>query len=514
MYLSILFLPLLGSMVAGLLGRKLGSTGAQFITISSLAITSVMVLVAFYEVGLCASPVYIKLPSWIDSGLLNVSWGFSFDSLSVVMLIPILLVSTFVQIYTVDYMREDPEKCSGKTFAGYKLPNSGNTLKLKVPSHSRKIMSGWSNYSGMVTSLKMNESKMGNRGSKSNIQTIFVKEQRVDGSWWRTNLVSYLRCTLMGFERNYQTKIPSKQLPIGTLSCNSPWFWTGLIDAEGSFSIIVSRSKTHKSGWKVEPKFQMGLDKSYLLLLEQFKEFYGNVGQIYTYPTRTIVNYSIGSGNDLNMVTDHLDRYPLCSQKAADYILFKKVLAILKTKSHLSIEGLYEVINLKASINLGLSSDLKSEFPLYIPCPRPVIQTQQIPNSNWISGFVSGEGNFDIKIAKQSTNKIGSRVQLRFRISQHDRDIILMESISKFLDAGKVYKYGTQPAVVLTVFSYSDITNKIIPFFDTLGGLKLKNYIDWCKAAKIMQDGLHHTTQGLDSIKEIKSGVNRGRQDR
>lgn len=108
MYLSILFLPLLGSMVAGLLGRKLGSTGAQFITISSLAITSVMVLVAFYEVGLCASPVYIKLPSWIDSGLLNVSWGFSFDSLSVVMLIPILLVSTFVQIYTVDYMREDP----------------------------------------------------------------------------------------------------------------------------------------------------------------------------------------------------------------------------------------------------------------------------------------------------------------------------------------------------------------------------------------------------------------------
>lgn len=108
MYLSIIFLPLLASMVAGLLGRKLGSTGAQFITISSLAITSVMVLTAFYEVGLCASPVYIQLTSWIDSGLLNVSWAFSFDSLSVVMLIPILLVSTFVQIYTVDYMKEDP----------------------------------------------------------------------------------------------------------------------------------------------------------------------------------------------------------------------------------------------------------------------------------------------------------------------------------------------------------------------------------------------------------------------
>jgi NADH-ubiquinone oxidoreductase chain 5 len=63
MYLSIIFLPLLASATAGLLGRKLGSTGAQIITISSLAITTIMVLVAFYEVGLAASPVYINLPT-------------------------------------------------------------------------------------------------------------------------------------------------------------------------------------------------------------------------------------------------------------------------------------------------------------------------------------------------------------------------------------------------------------------------------------------------------------------
>jgi len=214
MYLSILFLPLLGSAVAGLLGRKLGSTGAQFITISSLTITSVMVLVAFYEVGLCGSPVYIKLPSWIDSGLLNVSWGFSFDSLSVVMLIPILIVSTFVQIYTVDYMKEDPAKCSGKTFVGSKLPNSGEALKLLIPSYSRKAISGWNNYSGKVTSQKINENEMGNRGSKSKSISDFVKEQRVDGSWCINTKLLHLRCTLMDFERNYQIKNPSKQLNI------------------------------------------------------------------------------------------------------------------------------------------------------------------------------------------------------------------------------------------------------------------------------------------------------------
>jgi len=108
MYLTILFLPLLASAVSGLLGRKLGSTGASTITISSLGITSVLVVIAFLEVGIAGSPVYIHIGSWIDSDLLNVGWGFSFDSLSVIMLIPILFVSTFVQIYTVDYMKEDP----------------------------------------------------------------------------------------------------------------------------------------------------------------------------------------------------------------------------------------------------------------------------------------------------------------------------------------------------------------------------------------------------------------------
>jgi NADH-ubiquinone oxidoreductase chain 5 len=63
MYLSIIFLPLLASVTAGLLGRKLGSTGTQIITIGALTITTVMVLIAFFEVGLGQSPVHIALPS-------------------------------------------------------------------------------------------------------------------------------------------------------------------------------------------------------------------------------------------------------------------------------------------------------------------------------------------------------------------------------------------------------------------------------------------------------------------
>jgi hypothetical protein len=52
---------------------------------------------------------------------------------------------------------------------------------------------------------------MGNRGSKSDYKLKSVKEQRVDGSW-QVGGASCLRCTLMGFERNYQIKIPSNQI--------------------------------------------------------------------------------------------------------------------------------------------------------------------------------------------------------------------------------------------------------------------------------------------------------------
>lgn len=108
MYLSILALPLFGSAVAGLLGRKIGVTGAHIITTGALMTSALLALVAFYEVGLCSSPVSIELFSWIDSEFLLVNWGFLFDSLTVSMLLPVLVVSSLVHLYSVSYMAQDP----------------------------------------------------------------------------------------------------------------------------------------------------------------------------------------------------------------------------------------------------------------------------------------------------------------------------------------------------------------------------------------------------------------------
>ena len=108
MYLAIIVLPLLGSIVAGFFGRKVGVTGAQLITSLCVITTTLLAAVAFFEVGLNNIPVSLELFRWIDSEALNVSWGFNFDSLTVSMLIPVLIVSSLVHIYSIGYMSNDP----------------------------------------------------------------------------------------------------------------------------------------------------------------------------------------------------------------------------------------------------------------------------------------------------------------------------------------------------------------------------------------------------------------------
>ena len=153
----------------------------------------------------------------------------------------------------------------------------------------------------------MNENEMGNRGSKSDLNTSnkskSVKEQRVDGSCFINSKLMLLRCTLVGGESRYRIKIPSKQLNVTKLSTLvvqtnypfnvNPWFWSGLIDAEGSFSIIVDKQKKRTLGWRVESKFQLGVHIRDLSLLEQLQQFWGGIGSIYLIPTRNKVNYSI-----------------------------------------------------------------------------------------------------------------------------------------------------------------------------------------------------------------------------
>gem|GEM_PF-305012 len=396
-----------------------------------------------------------------------------------------------------------------------------------IPSYSRKAISGQSNYLGKVTSHIMKETEMGYRGSKSEILSIpipnriSVKEQRVDGSYCTYIKNLQLRCTLMDCESSYQTRILSKQISIRTFSTSSkpklnPWFVTGIIDAEGTFCTTIYKNKAYKTGWVVRSFFEIGLNQRDSSLIYQLKDFFEGVGTISLDKKANVLKYSTASLKDLSsIVIPHFKKYPLLTQKGADFLNFEQIVELMNKGAHLTINGLQQVINIRASMNTGLSEIIKSEFSNTIkPVKRGIIQSNIIPDPHWISGFVSGEGNLDVGI-KKSKNIIGYQVYLRFRISQHARDAKLMELIMNYLGAGRLERDSRKPVIYVVINKISDINQIVIPFFNQypICGIKHLDYLDWCKIANLIESGAHLTNEGLAEIQRIKNGINTGRKD-
>lgn len=77
-----------------------------------------------------------------------------------------------------------------------------------------------------------------------------------------------------------------------------------------------------------------------------------------------------------------------------------------------------------------------------------------------------------------------------FSISQHKRDIALLENLVTYFNCGLVETVKTRPTQSsYVVYKFDDILNKIIPFFDTypLKGKKLLDFYDFKKIASITE---------------------------
>jgi NADH-quinone oxidoreductase subunit L len=88
MYHLIVFLPLIGFLIAGLGGRQIGAKASEYVTSSLLVISAALSWVAFFSVALGDTAGFtVPVLRFIQSGTLDVDWGFRIDTLTVVMLV-------------------------------------------------------------------------------------------------------------------------------------------------------------------------------------------------------------------------------------------------------------------------------------------------------------------------------------------------------------------------------------------------------------------------------------------
>jgi hypothetical protein len=142
------------------------------------------------------------------------------------------------------------------------------------------------------------------------------------------------------------------------------------------------KTDKRKLGWRIEPNFEMTLHIQDTDLLILFQKYLGGIGNIYKSTIRDIVTFKVGSNKDLEILINHFNNFPLLSQKAADLFLFKEVLVLINIKSHFNMDGIIKIVNIKASMNLGLSEKLLIDFPNFTPVKRPIINTDLILNSH------------------------------------------------------------------------------------------------------------------------------------
>lgn len=292
-----------------------------------------------------------------------------------------------------------------------------------------------------------------------------------------------------------------------------PYWITGFSDAESNFSIRITKDKKRKTGWRILSIFSIELHKRDILLLRRIKTFFG-VGIISERKNGNIV-YFVQSFEDLTKaIIPHFDKYSLLTQKKADFLLFKSIIELLNSKVQASTEGLQKIINIRASMNKGLSKELNLAFPNTVPVSIPVVNFNKIIHDNWLIGFVDGEGCFYIKI-KKVRSLLGFQTSISFFISQHSRDELLLNKIAEYLGCGNIEKISTRPnAAVFVVYKLNDICEKVIPFFQnySLQSVKLLDYKDFCKVSSLMLNKAHLTSEGIKQINVIKSNMNKGRK--
>jgi hypothetical protein len=304
-----------------------------------------------------------------------------------------------------------------------------------------------------------------------------------------------------------------------TSSSLSPSYVSGFSDGESSFqgaSSSVLKKPGYKLGFQVLPVFTIQLHIKDLTLLEKIKSFFG-VGLVLRTSKLFIkkiksnsVIFSVQSLKDINLaIIPHFDKYPLLTKKRADFILFKEVMNLMNKGEHLTKEGLAKIINIKASINKGLSIQLKEQFTNVVPVQRPEVEISPllVSNAHWLVGFAEAESCFLCLVRKNNNHTIGYQVTLSFSLVQHIRDLELMQKIKECWGLG-VISIGSS-YVRLTVTKKLDI-DTIISLFSkyTLLGSKRLDFEDFSKIQEIINKGLHKTERGLDEIILTKSKMN------
>lgn len=494
MYLTIIILPLLASIISGFFGRKVGVNGSQLITCVSVMTTTILSMLAFIEVGIFNIPVHVQLFRWLDSESLNVSWGFYFDSLTVSMLIPVLIVSSLVHIYSIGYMSHDPHNqrffsyLSLFTFMMIILVTSDNFLLMFV---------GWEGV-GVCSYLLVSFWFTRIAANQSSISAFLTN--RVGDCFLTIGMFAIL----WSFGKNLICKI----------------FSIGRKNRVYSFilHIMQSRKNSTDSNGRGKPEWDIG---SYLAGIIEGDGYIGVSKYYKSHRPKIIIVFHKNDKPLAEKLSSLLKVGKIIDKSNVGHVLLQilakeeilKVINLINGKMRTpKIEALHRaIVHINHVDNSSIPLLPLDESPLY--------------TNSWLSGFCDADANFSISVYNRRRNGNVSRtsVQTFFRI-----EVKQTYSNTKTSDEGSYFNIMTKISEFFTVNLYSRTRtvedNKFYAFmviahnsksheivrtyFNQFPLFSSKHlaYKDWCKVQDLHKGKL--SPSNLLAIKLIKNQFN------
>jgi len=177
---------------------------------------------------------------------------------------------------------------------------------------------------------------------------------------------------------------PSTSLPF------NPNFITGFSDGEATFTVSIAKDNRERKTarrlsinaereiFSVHPSFAISLNVKDKGIIYSLQSYFG-VGKIKQDLSHNAIVLYVNSVEELTrVIIPFFDKYPLITQKRADFLLFKMAVGLINDGAHLNLEGLRKLVAIKASMNKGLSEKLALHFPDITPVVRPVVDNQEI----------------------------------------------------------------------------------------------------------------------------------------
>lgn len=318
------------------------------------------------------------------------------------------------------------------------------------------------------------------------------------------------------FSRKFSSYSRSNDISKDIIKLN-PFFVTGYADAESSFLIKPRPKKTgFFFSFNLEFSICAKISPQNLHLFESFKEFFGH-GSISK--TANMYRIVIKSKEGLKIVREHFETYPLQTSKQVHFLLWCKVMDILKESkvNPKSEELFHKILSIKAAFPRGLNENIKVIYPDIIPEQLPLKIINDPLDPYWIAGFVNGDGSFMLHKNKKQNKSGGFSYILRhtFSVTQHIKDVELLHRIKDTLGCGKVIPpYSARERTDLRVTLLADIKDKILPFFKEyqIYGTKRLDFYDFCKGIEIMSTKSHLTPGGKEEFLKIIEGMNSFRE--